>query len=305
MGVSKEMQGVELSGFIVWVINRDATGPLKAYKHIKDLSNLGPDSDVNLHIKAMAESIVRSTIANLSINELISQRKKVRDAVRGGMQEVLTSWGIWLETIEVTNVKILSNSLFNDLQQPFRSSTRQMAEQIRIETDHDLQIKRVKAQSKMTRLRNEKDTETQIERSRMKLKQEESEQKCVEQREEIKRANIGMKEKTQILECQSNLEIQKQKQLIETQKINHNLKVKQMQYDFEMQKITDKYDVESKMTEVNMRKEILSTVENIYASMNVDSMKIVNFGQNQGLEHGIGKMAMALREVGNQLNADD
>merc|ERR1712154_256392 len=74
--VSKEMQGVELNGFIIWVINRDGNSPLKAYKHIKSLSDLQADSEVNQHIKSMAESIVRHQIANLSINEVISQRKK-------------------------------------------------------------------------------------------------------------------------------------------------------------------------------------------------------------------------------------
>jgi hypothetical protein len=52
--VSKEMQGVELSGFIIWVIKRDGNGPLKAFKHIKDLANLKNDSEVNTHIKSMA-----------------------------------------------------------------------------------------------------------------------------------------------------------------------------------------------------------------------------------------------------------
>eukprot|EP00483_Globobulimina_turgida_P011488 UN11510 len=165
--VSKEMQGVELSGFIIWVVNREEQCPLKAYKNIRDLTDLQPNSEVNMHIKSMAESIVRHQIANLSINEVISQRKKVRDRITGDMQAILSGWGIWLETVEITEVKILSNSLFNDLQQPFRSSTRQMAEKIRIDTDHDLQEKRVLTQFKITKLRNQKDTETQIERSRM------------------------------------------------------------------------------------------------------------------------------------------
>ena len=74
----------------------------------------------------MAESIVRHEIANLSINEVISERKKVRDGITRAMQEILSGWGIWLETVEITDVKILSGTLFNNLQQPFRSATRQV-----------------------------------------------------------------------------------------------------------------------------------------------------------------------------------
>eukprot|EP01084_Bolivina_argentea_P064112 116956_1 len=303
--VSKEMQGVELNGFIIWVVHREDTGPLKAFKHIKDLSHLRQDSEVNQHIKSMAESIVRSQIANLSINEVISQRKKVRERITGEMQVILSGWGIWLETVEITEVKILSNSLFNDLQQPFRSSTRQMAEKIRIDTDHDLQEKRVLTDFKLNKLRNEKNTETHIEKSKMRLTQEKAEQKVLLQREEIKRQAIEMKNQTQILECKMNMEIQSEKHTAELKKIEHSLKMKQLQHGFELKKIQDKYDVDAKMGDVNMKKQILTTVENVYKSMNVDSMKIVNFGTNQGLEHGIGKMAMALREVGNQLNGDN
>merc|ERR1712051_756769 len=103
-------------------------------------------------------------------------------------------------TVEITEVKILSNSMFNNLQQPFRSETRQVAEKIRIDTENDLQEKRVMTQFKLNKIRNEKDTEIQIERSRQKLKQEEAEQKILDQREEIKRRNIEMRQKTQILQ---------------------------------------------------------------------------------------------------------
>ena len=78
--VSREMSGVELSGFVIWVINREGINPLKAYKHIKDLANLERDSEVNQHIKSMAESIVRHEIANLSVNEVVVSERMIQGA---------------------------------------------------------------------------------------------------------------------------------------------------------------------------------------------------------------------------------
>lgn len=303
--VSKEMSGVELSGFVIWVINREGINPLKAYKHIKDLANLEKDSEVNQHIKSMAESIVRHEIANLSINEVISERKKVRDGITQAMQEILSGWGIWLETVEITDVKILSGTLFNNLQQPFRSATRQTAEKIRIDTENDLQEKRVMTQFKLNKIRNEKDTEIAIERSRQKLKQEEAEQKILDQREEIKRRNIEMKKKTAILQSQMDQEIAAKKQEAEEQRILHNLKLRQLQLDYELKKTEDQYAVDSKMGDVNMKKQILESFENMYKNMNVREMKIVNFGRDSGLEQGIGKFAMALNQVQKQLGDED
>eukprot|EP00484_Ammonia_sp_Unknown_P017091 CAMPEP_0197027210 /NCGR_PEP_ID=MMETSP1384-20130603/7163_1 /TAXON_ID=29189 /ORGANISM="Ammonia sp." /LENGTH=364 /DNA_ID=CAMNT_0042456021 /DNA_START=26 /DNA_END=1120 /DNA_ORIENTATION=- len=285
--VSKEMQGVELSGFIIWVINRDGQCPLKAYRHIRNLSNLTADSEVNMHIKSMAESIVRSQIANLEINQVITQRKKVRDGIVGEMQEIVSGWGIWLETVEITEVKILSGSLFNDLQQPFRSSSREMAENIKIES-----------QFKIDNLRTEKDIETRL----MRQKQE---QQLHRQREEIKRSNIEMENKTKLLECKMEMQIQKERQAIGQDDKEHALKLKELDNQHQLKQVENEYALDAKMSAVSMRKQVLQTVENIYRAMNVREMKIVNLGSNQGLEYGVAKMAAAFREIGSQLEDDE
>merc|ERR1712087_238857 len=154
---------------------------------------------------------------------------------------------------------------------------------------------------KLNKVRNEKDTEIQIERSRQKLKQEEAEQKILDQREEIKRRNIEMRQKTQILQSQMDSEVAAQKQEVEEQRIRHNLKLRQLELDWQLKKVEDGYAVDEKMGDVSMKKSILTSFENMYKNMNVDSMKIVNFGQDNGLEQGIGQFAMALNQVNSQL----
>eukprot|EP00484_Ammonia_sp_Unknown_P004489 CAMPEP_0197055550 /NCGR_PEP_ID=MMETSP1384-20130603/67902_1 /TAXON_ID=29189 /ORGANISM="Ammonia sp." /LENGTH=384 /DNA_ID=CAMNT_0042489167 /DNA_START=15 /DNA_END=1169 /DNA_ORIENTATION=- len=304
--VSKEMQGIEVNGFIVWVVKRDGECPLKAYRHIRNLSNLQPDSEVNMHIKSMAESIVRHQIANLGINDVISQRKKVRDGITAEMQEILSGWGIWLETVEITEVKILSSSLFNDLQQQFRAETRETAENIKIESNF-----------KINNLRNERDIATRITRQKQ-------EQELNAQREEIKRANIEMTNKTKLIQCKMDqqiekekiemtsqtklvqckmdLQIQKENQQIRGESVEHDIKMKDMQHAFELKKVQEQYAMDAKMGDISMKKQVLQTVENVYRSMNVRDMKIVQFGANASLEHGVGKMAMAFREISNQLD---
>lgn len=44
----------------------------------------------------------------------------LRDAIRKEMQEVVRGWGVWLETVEITDVLISSSSLFKDMQTGFR-----------------------------------------------------------------------------------------------------------------------------------------------------------------------------------------
>jgi len=126
--VTNEMAGVAVSGMLVWGINRVGTGPLDAYKHLgTDLASDNPHS-ANDALTSMASAVVRSCIANSTINEMLTNRKLLRDAIKKEMFEVVKGWGVWLETVEITGVTISSQALFKDLQTNYRESVRKDAE---------------------------------------------------------------------------------------------------------------------------------------------------------------------------------
>jgi regulator of protease activity HflC (stomatin/prohibitin superfamily) len=121
------MQGLEVSAMIVWTINRTADGPMKAYKNLgSDLASDDPLTANNL-LTSMASAIVRNCIANSTIDEIIKNRQQLREAINKEMTEVVQGWGVWLETIEITDVKILSGSLFKDMQCTFREDQNKTA----------------------------------------------------------------------------------------------------------------------------------------------------------------------------------
>ena len=100
---------------IVWTINRTGDGPMKAYKNLgSDLTSDVPKTANNL-LTSMASAIVRNCIANSTIDQIIKNRQQLREAINKEMTEVVQGWGVWLETIEITDVKILSGSLFKDM----------------------------------------------------------------------------------------------------------------------------------------------------------------------------------------------
>jgi len=63
---------------------------------------------------------VRNVIANSTLMNVMRDRKSIRDRIREDMQKVCNGWGVWLETVEITEVMIASHSLFKDLQADFR-----------------------------------------------------------------------------------------------------------------------------------------------------------------------------------------
>jgi uncharacterized membrane protein YqiK len=109
------MQGIEVSGMVIWSVLRTGDALLIGYKFVgADLQKSSP-TVANGKINLMAVAIIRDRIANLTLNDILKNRSKLRGGVKDEMQKVLTGWGIWLETCEIQDVKIASKSLFGYL----------------------------------------------------------------------------------------------------------------------------------------------------------------------------------------------
>jgi len=110
------MQGVEVTGVLIWSVYRDEDGPFRCYKCFgDDLIAKGGPKIANGKLENMAVSIIRDRIANMTINDILKNRQKLRNGVKDEIQKIITGWGIWLETCEVVDVKISSRSLFANL----------------------------------------------------------------------------------------------------------------------------------------------------------------------------------------------
>ena len=115
---------------------------MKAYKNLgKNLTSDVPLTANNL-LTSMASAIVRNCIANSTIDQIIKNRQQLREAINKEMTEVVQGWGVWLETIEITDVKILSGSLFKDMQCTFREDQNKTATLQKLEVDQEIRIQK-------------------------------------------------------------------------------------------------------------------------------------------------------------------
>lgn len=130
--VTQEMQGVDVYAMLVWSVHRDY--PEKAYQFMKKYLYHKEDKYDNTFIQ-MGQAILRNKIANATIDQIIKNRSLLRDAIRSEMGGVVKGWGIWLETIEITEVRVSSSSLFKNMQTQFRETNRQVATLQRREVD--------------------------------------------------------------------------------------------------------------------------------------------------------------------------
>lgn len=65
------------------------------------------------------------------------------------MMEVVQGWGVWLETVEITDVLISSSKLFKDMQTGFREEQEKKAVTQRMEVEKELEQKRLNTELEM------------------------------------------------------------------------------------------------------------------------------------------------------------
>jgi flotillin len=143
------MQGVKVTGMLVWSIRRTGDGPFNAYKNLGDDLASGNPTTANDNLVSMASAIVRAAIANSTITDMLKKRDSLKATIVKDMDAVVKGWGVWLETVEITDVQISSHNLFKDLQAAFREEKKKDAEVYTMEIEQDLAADLTTRQLKM------------------------------------------------------------------------------------------------------------------------------------------------------------
>uniref|UniRef100_A0A7S3K324 Band 7 domain-containing protein n=1 Tax=Aureoumbra lagunensis TaxID=44058 RepID=A0A7S3K324_9STRA len=267
--VTSEMQGVIVQGFVMWQIYREGDGPFRAYKNIQS------PEEGNENIARMAESILRAQVANMTIKEVIQNREQLRDKVRADMMSVIRGWGVWLETVEVFDIKVSSQSLFNDMQTKHRMETHRAAEQIRLAVEHEMRAERVKLDLESSKNSKQAETEKNIFAAEQALKQEQQQEKLVAEQQRIALFK---------LENDRTLKMKKaaiQAELDETQ-TKRACEIKSLQADNDLDILKRRIAVEATMSEASLRQATLQASTDIFKSIPLSSVKLVNCITPQG-----------------------
>jgi len=287
--VTSEMQGLRVEGVVIWTIYRDGEGPVKAYRYLDGLTKEGLEK-ANGNIKDMAESIVRTQVANMTIEEVVRNRHVIRDACRKAMGEVVQGWGVWLETVEVYEVKVLSASLFENLQAKFRERTRLEAEEGRISTETHLD--KTESEARAERERARQDAEMAMARHR----QETAEERRKLERMELEaaaemdkvRQRIDMETRLGAVRVEAEVEEARARAAREAQKAERQFRdemesqalesallrrAREAQVEAEMLKV--KISAQQSMNETNKGVMYLETVRDVFSHIG-PGMKVVN-----------------------------
>lgn len=252
--ISRENQGVEVSGFAIWKVGE----PKKIYQHFDFMQEEDTLEQVSVFLQDVVESAIRHMVANMTIEEVLRKRGTIIQQLKRELEYVCEQWGIVVETIEIKNVRILSKTLFDNMQAQFRNSVRLEAERNTIETEKQIEEQKIhvsdqtsiiKQQSELAERERRKQLQlqeindkTEVEKHRREqdhaIKKEEMTRKweLFKEEEDIKRQQmleqrqtIIEEDKTQAL--QAELELKKKELEVELEK--RDIAIKQLEVELE------------------------------------------------------------------------
>lgn len=90
-------------------------------------------------VRTLCEGEIREEIANSTLNNLLKERDSLRSNCMPKIQNKAKGWGIWIETIEITELKIASKSVFEDLQSEYKGQCKVQATKDKTTTDLKIQ----------------------------------------------------------------------------------------------------------------------------------------------------------------------
>ncbi len=191
--VTLEKVGVQITGLAVYrVVEPELTFRMLNFSYSERASEKLADILQEMFIGA-----TRRLVANLSIEDVMTRRKEaiatellaeLAPVVEGrgrGDDTTSTGWGVVLDTVEVQNVRVLSETVFTDMQTRFRAELTMRARQAELDSSREIATREAAANREIEEARISSDTATRELRA-----QAESRATQAELTEEAKRAEL-------------------------------------------------------------------------------------------------------------------
>ncbi|CAG9466600.1 unnamed protein product [Pedinophyceae sp. YPF-701] len=272
--VTAEMQGIEVAGFVMWTVFREGDGPFRAYRSLDGMSPAGLRT-ANQNLTNMAESIIRAEVASKTIRDVIAKRELIRDSCRSKMLEVVRGWGVWLETVEVTDVTILSRSLFENLQSDYRERIREEADKRRMATQEEIDGARIASDLRTAKARADATRARKVHEAQQRLEEQQQREALMEEERRIAMQEL---DNAHALKVHDN-ELKYAARKLE---IEREIAVQRMQQDQALEHLRKKLEVEGSMTDVNLKKMAMDTTQAVYGCVGDLSVRVVHPGPGTG-----------------------
>ena len=267
--ISKEKQGLNVLAYVQWQIAEFAI----AYKKLDFSDSSDPLGIVNAQLREQADAAIKDKIATMSVDEVLTDKAPVIEELTRRLTEVSEGrvrgsnaddegLGIKIVTVQIKEAYVSSQSLWENLQAPFRHERERIAqlsyldfqEEIRrkqLETRQQAETSVAETEANIERVKQEKQTEA------LQVRLDEMEKR--KQREQTLAANELRRQQEQVIEKarlenetaaqvraleleQAIAELEEERRLAETkatveaQRLNSEAELKRAEYEFEQER---------------------------------------------------------------------
>lgn len=152
--VTAEKVGVAVTGIAVYRI----ADPLLAFRMLDFSRGQRALEQLAKILRDMFIGAARRLVANMTVEQCMTRRKEsiageliaeIQPVVGGNGRpddETDRGWGVVIDTIEISDVRVLSETVFADLQAPYRAQLQLAARQARVEHDQRLHVRQAEAE---------------------------------------------------------------------------------------------------------------------------------------------------------------
>lgn len=198
--ITKEKQGINILAYVQWQIADFSV----AYKKLDFSDPRDPLGIVNAQLREQAEAAIKDKIATMSVEDVLTDKEPVIKELTARLKTVAEGQGnnkddeglgIKITTVQIREALVSSNSLWEDLQSPFRHEQKKKSSISLLEMQNE--IKKKELESRKQSETNEAETNYEIELIKQKKNTEIIELKFKEEtiRFEKEQENIQNKHK--------------------------------------------------------------------------------------------------------------
>jgi len=154
--ITSEKVGMEVTGVAVYRI----ADPLLAFRMLDFTGDSAGADTLALTLREMFIGAVRRLVASMTVEQCLTRRKEsiaqellqeIQPVVSGeGRADDSTDkgWGVVIDTIEIQDVRILSEAVFADLQAPYRTRLRLEAKRSQVQQEELIHLRKVESDRK-------------------------------------------------------------------------------------------------------------------------------------------------------------
>ncbi|MFE3187868.1 SPFH domain-containing protein [Nocardia sp. NPDC059240] len=132
--ICSELQGVLVQGYVQWIIDDFAT----AYRKLDFADPADPMRLVNVQLREQAEAAIKDKVSTMAVRDVLSDKQPIIEELTARLRTVAEGsgdggvrgdrgLGLAIVTVQIKEAVVSSNTLWENLQKPYRSQQNRVA----------------------------------------------------------------------------------------------------------------------------------------------------------------------------------